>query len=185
MSAQETLQSAFQRSIPDDSRYTERVRQEFALIDRNGFTRVFLQAQVIIGLCQTLHIPHIIRGSAGSSLICYLMGISHTDPLKYDMDLARFMNHGRKDLPDIDIDVPYNRRDELYEAIGKQWPGMVARISNHVLYQYKSALQEAIRTFAPKVTYRKHIPLETLVPDPEVAVRIKYFVRQKTGSLRT
>ena len=118
----EILTPVFRRPIPSEERYTTRVEQEFALIDRNGFTRVFLQVQVIIELCRKLQIPHIIRGSAGSSLVCYLMGISHTDPIQYDMDLARFMNHGRTDMPDIDIDVPYNRRDELYAAIGAQWP---------------------------------------------------------------
>jgi len=181
----EILTPVFRRPIPSEERYTTRVQQEFALIDRNGFTRVFLQVQVIIELCRKLQIPHIIRGSAGSSLVCYLMGISHTDPIQYDMDLARFMNHGRTDMPDIDIDVPYNRRDELYAAIGAQWPGMVARISNHVLYQYKSALHEAIRTHAPKVTYKKHIPLETLVTNPEIAGKIRHDIQEKIGTLRT
>jgi len=183
--ASEALTPAFQRPIPDDVRYTERIAQEFALIDRNMFARVFLQVQVIIDLCRKLKIPHIIRGSAGSSLVCYLMGISHTDPLKYNMDLARFMNHGRKDMPDIDIDVPYNRRDELYIAIGETWSGMVARISNHVLYKYKSALQDAIRIHAPKVKYKKNIPLSTLVEDPEIVAKIKADIDETVGTLRT
>ena len=183
--AKKLLEPVFRRPLPADSRYAARMEEEFALIDRNEFTRVFLQVQKIMELCQKLVIPHIIRGSAGSSLVCYLMGISHTDPLKYDMDLTRFMNHGRKDLPDIDIDVPYNRRDELYAAVGKQWPGMAARISNHVMYQYKSALQAAIREFAPKVVYRKQTPLETMVTDPEVASRIRHDIQEKIGSVRT
>ena len=185
MNASEILRPAFQRPIPIDPSYETRVKQECALIDRNSFTRVFLQVQQIMELCKKLKIPHIIRGSAGSSLICYLMGISHTDPLQYKMDLARFMNHGRTDMPDIDIDVPYNRRDELYEAIGKQWPGQVARISNHVLFQYKSALQDAIREHAPKVTYKKNIPLETLIADPETSAKIKETIQEKLGTLRT
>ena len=135
MNAADVLRPVFLRPIPPDPKYETRIQQEFALIDKNGFTRVFLQVQNIMELCKKLQVPHIIRGSAGSSLVCYLMGISHTDPLKYDMDLARFMNHGRTDMPDIDIDVPYNRREELYTEIGKTWPGQVARISNHVLYQ--------------------------------------------------
>ena len=185
IAAETALRPAFQRPLPPEPVYAARVAQEFALIDRNGFTHVFLQVQVCIELCRKLKIPHIIRGSAGSSLVCYLMGISHTDPLKYDMDLTRFMNHGRKDMPDIDIDVPYNRRDELYAAIGATWPGMVARISNHVLYQYKSALQEAVRTHAPKVTYAKNTPVDVLVKDPEVAATIKADIHEKMGTLRT
>ena len=185
MNADATLRPVFRRPIPTDPIYEERVQQEFALIDKNAFTRVFLQVQQIMELCKKLSIPHIIRGSAGSSLVCYLMGISHTDPLQYTMDLARFMNHGRADMPDIDIDVPYNRRDELYTVIGKTWPGQVARISNHVLYKYKSALQDAMKTHAPKITYRKNTPLETLVQDPELAATIKATLFEKLGTLRT
>ena len=185
MNAADVLRPVFLRPIPPDPKYETRIQQEFALIDKNGFTRVFLQVQNIMELCKKLQVPHIIRGSAGSSLVCYLMGISHTDPLQYDMDLARFMNHGRTDMPDIDIDVPYNRRDELYTEIGKTWPGQVARISNHVLYQYKSALQDAMRTLAPKVQYRKNTPIETMVQDPEVAATIKATLNEKLGTLRT
>jgi len=183
--AKKLLEPVFRRPLPADPKYAARVEEEFALIDRNDFTRVFLQVQRIMELCTALVIPHIIRGSAGSSLVCYLMGISHTDPLQYDMDLTRFMNHGRKDLPDIDIDVPYNRRDELYGAVAREWPGMAARISNHVKYQYKSALQDALREFAPKVVYRTQTPLETLVTDPEVASRIRRSIHEKIGTVRT
>jgi hypothetical protein len=185
MNAADVLRPVFQRPIPTDPKYEDRIQQEFTLIDKNGFTRVFLQVQQIMELCKKLQIPHIIRGSAGSSLVCYLMGISHTDPLEYNMDLARFMNHGRTDMPDIDIDIPYNRRDELYQVIGKTWPDQVARISNHVLYQYKSALQDAMRTHAPKVKYRKNTPLETMVQDPEVAATIKATLNESLGTLRT
>jgi hypothetical protein len=187
MSAEEILKPLFQRTIPQNSTkiYEERICEEFKLIDRNNFARVFSQVQQIMELCKKLKIPHIIRGSAGSSLVCYLMGISHTDPLQYNMDLSRFMNHGRTDMPDIDIDVPYNRRDELYTYIGNTWPNQVARISNHVLFQYKSALQEALRIHSPKTTYKKNTPIEMLVGDPEIVAKIKETLQEKLGTLRT
>ena len=71
-SAEALLTPMFVRTTPTESVYTDRLRQEFALIDRNRFTKVFLQVQVILSLCRTLDIPHILRGSAGSSLVCYL-----------------------------------------------------------------------------------------------------------------
>lgn len=183
--AEALLTSAFRRPIPSDPAYAERLKTEFALIDHNKFTRVFLQVQRIIELCLELKIPHIIRGSAGSSLVCFLMGISHTDPIKYNMDLTRFMNYGRTDLPDIDIDIPYNRRDELYKAISATWPGAVARISNHVLFKYKSALQEALRAIAPKVTYSKGKSVEELVRNPEIAAKVYEHLNSLVGTLRT
>jgi error-prone DNA polymerase len=183
--AEELLKTAFRRTLPPDPSYEARLKEEFELIDRNGFTRVFLQVQRIMELCKELSIPHIIRGSAGSSLVCYAMGISHTDPIAFNMDLTRFMNHGRTDMPDIDIDIPYNRRDELYARIGATWPGQVARISNHVLYQYKSALQEALRIIAPKAKYQKGTTLEHMVPDPELAAKVKEKLYELMGTLRT
>jgi hypothetical protein len=141
--------------------------------------------QRILELCLELKIPHIIRGSAGSSLVCFLMGISHTDPIKYNMDLTRFMNYGRTDLPDIDIDIPYNRRDELYSAIGRTWPGAVARISNHVLFKYKSALQEALRVVAPKAIYKKNATVEEIVRNPEIAAKVYEHLNELVGTLRT
>jgi DNA polymerase III alpha subunit len=185
MSTSALLTAAFRRPIPSEPEYAKRLETEFALIDHNKFTRVFLQVQRILELCLELKIPHIIRGSAGSSLVCFLMGISHTDPLKYTMDLTRFMNYGRTDLPDIDIDIPYNRRDELYAAIGLTWPGAVARISNHVLFKYKSALQEALRVIAPKAVYRKNASIEDLVRNPEIAAKVHEYVNEITGTLRT
>lgn len=179
------LQSLFRRPIPDGISYGKRLEEEFSLIQRNDFTRVFQQVQRIIELCEELQIPHIIRGSAGASLVCFLLGISHTDPLQYGMDLTRFMNHGRKDMPDIDIDIPYNRRNELYARIGQEWPKQVARISNHVLFQYKSALQEVLRKKAPHVPYRKGAPLEQLVTDPELAAKIRTELYETIGTLRT
>ena len=185
MSASILLAAAFRRKIPEDPEYKKRLETEFALIDHNKFTRVFLQVQRILELCHERKIPHIIRGSAGSSLVCFLMGISHTDPIKYNMDLTRFMNYGRTDLPDIDIDIPYNRRDELYAAIGAQWSGSVARISNHVIFKYKSALQEALRVIAPKVIYRKNTSVEELVRNPETAAKVHEYLDSLIGTLRT
>ncbi len=136
----------FIRNIPeDDERYRERLETEFSLIDQFGFTKVFLQVQQIVQITRERNIPTVIRGSAGCSLVCFLLGITHIDPIQYKLELARFMNKGRQDLPDIDIDVPYNRREELYDAIEKQWSKKVARISNHVHYGMKTALRETAK----------------------------------------
>ena len=143
--SREALEPHFVRRIPDDEQYTHRLETEFSLIDSFGFTKVFLQVQIIIEILAQKKIPHIIRGSAGCSLVCFLLGITEIDPIRYKLELARFMNAGRKDLPDIDIDVPYNRRDELYKAVEEQWKKRVARISNHVHYKMKTALRECAK----------------------------------------
>lgn len=156
--AKELLSSYFHRNIPNTKVYQERLDEEFVLIEKFGFTRVFEQVHTILEIAREKKIPHIIRGSAGSSLVCYAMGITEIDPILYGLELARFMNTGRQDLPDIDIDVPYNRREELYTSIEKRWPRMVARISNHVCYGAKVALRSAA----------KEVLLERIPKNPEL-----------------
>jgi error-prone DNA polymerase len=196
------LQKRFLRPVPDVAQYKERLQQEFDLIERFQFTQVFLQVQKIIELIKDLKIPHIIRGSSGSSLTCFLLGITDIDPILYGLELARFMNSGRKDLPDIDIDVPYNRRPELYAAIHATWPGAVARISNHVKYGAKTALREVAKDTlkesmpsnpelrdederkALQQLNRRYFKLDKLIPDEEVRNEIKQVAAKKVGTLK-
>ena len=91
------------------------------------------------------NMPHITRGSCGSSLVCYLLGISHVDPVYYNIKFARFLNEYRNNLPDIDLDFPHNLRNEVFLKIELEWGNQVARISNHVYYHEKSAVRQAIR----------------------------------------
>ena len=93
----------------------------------------------------TEYIPHVTRGSCGSSLVCYLLGISNVDPVKNDIKFERFLNCYRSTLPDIDYDFPHNLRDEVFLKLELKWPNQVARISNHVHWHDKSATREAIR----------------------------------------
>lgn len=202
MSARTVLTPFFLRTIPEEPVYRERIDQEFALIDQFGFTAVFQQVYEILRMARSLKIPHIIRGSAGSSLLCYLMGITEIDPIQSKLELARFMNTGRKDLPDIDIDVPYNRREELYQEIAKRWPHQVARISNHVTYSAKVALRDVA-----KETYSERIPanpalrsrqerntlrqlssktpkIEKAFPEPEDRDTVRKEATSKVGTLR-
>ena len=130
-------------------------------------------------------IPHIIRGSAGSSLVCWLLGISFFDPIEYGLELARFMNSGRVDMPDIDIDVPYNRRDELYARIANAFPGRVARISNHVKFQPKSAMREALRQVGVKGMIPKHYHLGTILSKTGVSCdKVRTMAKKMEGKTR-
>ena len=61
------------------------------------------------------------RGSAGGSLVAYLMDITEVDPLKYDLDFDRFLVKERKGLPDIDLDYPQSRREEVKKYLAKRY----------------------------------------------------------------
>ena len=89
------IRSLFKNTVPmvdgsPDRRYLRRLGKEFYLIKDKGFYRVFYQVIDILQL--TREMIHVIRGSSGSSVICYLTGITHIDPIKNNISLARFMH---------------------------------------------------------------------------------------------
>lgn len=137
------IQPLFVRTIPDSHLYKQRLEYELSLLERKNLISHLVQAIQILNI--TKNIPHVTRGSCGSSLVCYLLGISHIDPIKNNIKFSRFLTEYRNNLPDIDLDFPHNLRDEVFLKIELQWPGKVARISNHVYYHEKSALRQAIR----------------------------------------
>jgi len=197
-SAREVLEPLFIRSIPPFSKYTIQLEQEYQLIDKNHFTPVFLQVCTILELIHQISqesgqpILHVIRGSAGSSLVCFLLGITHIDPILHNIELARFMNVRRNDIPDIDIDVPYNRREEIYGRIAETWPGMVARISNYCNWSNKTAMRETIKEHLktngqpiPRTLHRRHYnPLHILGNDTQLLQKVKQDAHKKVGTLK-
>lgn len=139
----ELLSPYFKRSIPDNSEYIDRLIEELKIISNQNFAPYFLKVVEILDL--TKDIPHITRGSAGSSLVCWLLGISDVDPVKYKIPLARFINPLRDDLPDIDIDYGSKYHTEVLNRIYRHWPGRAARLSNYVRYRERSAQKEALK----------------------------------------
>lgn len=174
------LIAKFTRQIPDTEEYNTRLEQELEIIARLGFAKHFLRVREILDLTQD--IPHITRGSAGSSLICYLMAISDVDPVAERIPLARFMNPKRDDLPDIDLDFPHWQQETVMNRIYRHWPGRSARVSNYVTYKEKSAVREAAKRFGAKGRLPRNIDLDKVVP--EFAEDAKKLVKKLLGKKR-
>ena len=153
----------FTRNIPDTEQYNKRLQEELELVAELGFARHFLRVREILDL--TKDIPHITRGSAGSSLLCWLMGISDVDPVAERIPLSRFMNPKRDDLPDIDLDFPHWQQETVMNRIFRRWPGQSARVSNYVTYKEKSALREAAKRYGAKGKLKRNFKLEEVVPE--------------------
>jgi len=159
------MKELFVREIPNSVKYTSRYELEYGWV-RGTIAEEYMK--VVFNICQhAKHIPHIIRGSAGSSYLCYLLGISDVDPVHWDVKPERFYHPKRDDIPDIDLDFPHSRRDEVFDIIHKLYPEKSARISNHTTYHEKSAVREAVR----RLGYRKLLPrkfaLSNVVPGNE------------------
>lgn len=162
----------FVRKVPLRKKYFLRLSYELRLIKMKGFFKTFFQVIDILKIIDP-DIPTVIRGSAGSSLVCYLLGITSVDPVKFKISLSRFMHEKRDDIPDIDIDFPSHLRESIYEQIYDKYPGRVARISNHLYYKPKSAIREAIR----RAGYHKFIPrdfdLKKIFPEKEERLEVR------------
>ena len=137
------IKNKFIITCPDKKEYRERLDKELKILHQKQLFPYLVRAIEILEL--TNYIPHVTRGSCGSSLVCYLLGISNVDPIQHDIKFARFLNDYRDNLPDIDLDFPHFLRDEVFLKLELNWPNQVARISNHVHWHEKSALREAIR----------------------------------------
>ena len=159
----ETLIGRFIRNLPDDKRYEDRLAEELDIIAKLGFAKHFLRVVEILNLTQD--IPHITRGSAGSSLICWLLGISDVDPIAEHIPLSRFMNPKREDLPDIDLDFPHWKQETVMNRIFKKWAGQSARVSNYVTYKEKSARREAAKRLGAKGKLKRNFKFEEVVPE--------------------
>jgi len=159
----EILISKFTRQLPNTKEYEQRLEEELEIIARLGFAKHFLRVVEILNL--TKDIPHITRGSAGSSLLCWLLGISSVDPIRERIPLSRFMNPKRDDLPDIDLDFPHWQQETVMNRIFKHWPGQSARVSNYVTYKEKSARREAAKRFGAKGKLKRNFKLEDVVPE--------------------
>lgn len=92
--------------------YEERYEYELKVITEKNFARYFLIVYELLEFCREHNIfygPG--RGSAAGSLICYLLGITQVDPLKWGTLFERFINPERIDFPDIDLDYDKDKTD--------------------------------------------------------------------------
>lgn len=166
----EALINLFRRDLPDGDEYLKRLQLEFELIRHFDFEQHLIRVRKILDLADG--IPYLTRGSAGASLVCYLLKISNIDPIKHRIPLARFMHRNRTDYPDIDIDFPSHLRDKLLERIYQRWPGKFARISNAVTHGPRSALREAVRESGYHQSYSRFLtPEDIMTYERAIAVR--------------
>ncbi len=88
------------------------------------------------------------RGSAASSIICYCLGLTNVDPIRYRLVFERFLAPERTDPPDIDIDFPWDERDGVIaETIHRYGWEHVAMVATHQTMHHAAAMREAARAY--------------------------------------
>ncbi|MCH9037491.1 MAG: DNA polymerase III subunit alpha, partial [Chloroflexi bacterium] len=151
-------QAAHRRYGSVTSKVKTRLQEEFRLIRKHNLAGFFLIYHEIIKLAHEVMIdlglanpevpleenpPGRGRGSSVSMLVGYLIGLSHIDPLKYDLTLERFLPEEMATVPDIDLDFPRNIREELILRVHKKWGWDHAALSGMIdTYLIKGAIRD-------------------------------------------
>jgi len=125
-----------------------RIEHELGLISKLGFADYFLIVSDIVDHARELGTPTAGRGSGASSIVSYCLGITNVDPLKYNLPFERFLNDGRKDFPDLDIDFCWRLRDDVIDYVYKKYgDDHVATVATCGTFQPRSAFREVAKVF--------------------------------------
>ena len=125
------------------------IEQELKIICAVGYEEYFLVVWNILQDCRAHGIEWITRGSAADSLVCYCLGISDVCPIRFGLYFRRFLNEERmalNKLPDIDIDFPHDRKDDVVDLIfakyGREHCAVVGGFST---FQARSAFADVAK----------------------------------------
>jgi DNA polymerase III subunit alpha len=126
---------------------TERLKFELKTIKEMGFVDYFLIVWDFIAFAKRSGIsvgPG--RGSTAGSLVAYCLEITDVDPMKYDLLFERFLNPGRKSLPDADIDFAVDGRDRVINYVAEKYGrDHVAQIITFSTMAARAAVRDAGR----------------------------------------
>jgi DNA-directed DNA polymerase III PolC len=124
----------------------QRLAEELAIIESASLASYFLVVRNIARYAQRKGYGMALRGSAGNSLVCFLLEITDVDPLRFGLPMERFLHPNRPDLPDIDLDFDWKVRDDVIDHVFRRYGDRhTAMISSHLFLQPRSAFREAAK----------------------------------------
>ena len=141
---------------PHRAEAKRRLDEELALIRKLRLSGFFLLHQDMLELAREVAVevrgpdsarrllpPGRGRGSSVSSLVCYLTGLSHIDPVKNDLFLGRFLNEELTEVPDIDLDFPRDIREKLIPRVHERYgPERSALVASFATYRARGAIRD-------------------------------------------
>jgi DNA polymerase-3 subunit alpha/error-prone DNA polymerase len=121
----------------------DRIEYELATIERMGFSTYFLVVEEIVKRS-----PRICgRGSGAASIVAYSLGITNVCPVKFNLYFERFLNPGRKDPPDIDVDFAWDERDAAIASVLDEFRAHSAMVACFANFQPRMAIRETAKVF--------------------------------------
>jgi DNA-directed DNA polymerase III PolC len=165
----------------------ERLHRELEVIIDVGYAGYFLIFADIVRWANARGIATLARGSAAGSLVCYTLGIGNVCPFRFNLCFERFLNRERMQfskLADIDLDLPWDQRDEVIAYVFDRYGGrqanvdaQVAMIGAYNTFQGRSALadiakvyglpEREVRRFTDRLPHFSGDPLALITQSPE------------------
>ena len=129
-----------------------RLQKELAVIEEKDFPGYFLIVHDIVAYAKSRGILCQGRGSAANSAVCYALGITAVDSIRYNLPFERFLSATRDEEPDIDVDFDSDRREEViqwvYETYGRH---NAAQVANVITYRPRSAVRDMAKALGYSV----------------------------------
>ncbi|GAA2797151.1 error-prone DNA polymerase [Crossiella cryophila] len=169
------------------------VEHELAVIKDLGFAGYFLVVWDLVRFCVKAGILCQGRGSAANSAVCFALGITHADPVKYGLLFERFLAPARDGPPDIDLDIESDRREEVIQyAYQRYGRSHAAQVANVITYRGRSAVRDTAKALGfstgQQDAWSKQIerwgPMESTVDDTEIPLPVLELAAELEGAPR-
>lgn len=143
----------------------ERLEYELGVIEQKNYADYFLVVADFMGWAHERGIITNTRGSAAASLVLYCLGVTNLNPLDYLLPFERFLTIHRPTLPDIDVDIADDRRDEVINYVIKKYgEDKVAHIVTYGTMMGRAAIRDVGRVLG--LSYGEVDRIAKLVPPP-------------------
>ncbi len=178
------------KNKPSRSALLARIGRELDLIRETGYAGYFLIFYDIARACVERGIPVLARGSAAGSLVCYSLGVSNVCPFRFELNFERFLNRERlkhSKLPDIDLDLPWDRRDEIIAYVyDKYGAHHVAMVGGSSTFKSRAAIAEVAKTMGVSENEARHMTrylprngMEDLLHERNLSLENKHLEREE------
>lgn len=167
--------------------YVDRIKYELDVLQGADLSSYFLIVQDIVRyVSENKWLPGPGRGSAAGCLVSYLIGITSIDPMKYQLIFERFYNAGRNtsdriSMPDIDIDVPINKREDVISYIkNKYGKNKVSQMITFNTMKGRGALKEVLRVYG-NISFQEMNEITKNIPDEAKIADSLQEMKEDTG----
>jgi DNA polymerase-3 subunit alpha len=134
-----------EKNLDTNQEYVDRLEEELSIIAEKKFASYFIVVRNMLNWAKKNQImvgPG--RGSSAGSLVCYALGITEIDPIKYGLLFFRFIDIDRDDMPDVDSDIQDSRREEVKDYLERQYKH-VASIATFLQFKDKGVIRDVAR----------------------------------------